>query len=137
MNLTVHGEDRRKAARAEARNGLQREEHIAARHLFLVQPEMLFQSLQDRLRFAHMAGGAVAYAQNVLAFGFQREAVIECRHAVYLARTDVQPSRQMHQHLRRQVLVMLLHILHHADQIFSLALVAVHDLIGQCEISIK
>ena len=98
---------------------------------------MFFQGFQDWLRFAHMAGGAVAHAQNVLALGFQREAVIECRHAVYLARTDVQPSRQMHQHLRRQVLVMLLHILHHADQIFSLALVAVHDLIGQCEISIK
>ena len=98
---------------------------------------MLLQRFENGLRFAHVAGGAVAHTQNVLSLGLQREAVVERRHAVYLARTDVQPPRQMHQHLRRQIFVMLLHVLHHADQIFSPAFVAVHDLIGQCEIPIK
>ena len=81
---TVHGEDRRKAARAEARHSLQREQPVV-RGLFLsVQTQILIDRIENRPGLPHVARRARADLDNVLPLGFEREILIERRHAVHL-----------------------------------------------------
>ena len=84
MHLAIHGHDRRQTASAETRDRFEREEAVV-RGLFLsMQTQILIDRIVDRSGFPHVARRARADLDNVLTLGFEREVLVERRHAVHL-----------------------------------------------------
>ena len=116
VDLFVHHDHRRQAARAQARHGFHREHHVRGRLPLFVEPQPFADRVEDGDRILDVAGRPVAQADDVLAFRLDREVSVEGRYAIDARRGYVQRRGYVSQYFLGQVAVFLLHRLENGHQ---------------------
>ena len=134
MDFAVDDDDGRETAGAEAVHDFDGEEQVVGGALFIGEIELLVDGLEQSHGLLHVAGGAVAEAEDVFSLRIQGEVGVEGRHAVHVGDGHVEGRGHIADDVLREVLVDFLYLLKDRNEPGGVVPVLFEDLVDCGEV---